>query len=279
MYTYDRRGRGDGGDTAPYAVEREVEDLQVLVETLAAPRSRSVTRPGAVLALETPGITKLVLYEPPFIVDDSPAAARRLRGASEGPCCNGSPGRGRRVLHDHGRRRTAEAIPSVRVPFWPSLEALAHTLWYDGVIMGDNMVGKPLSADRWSSVTIPTLVIAGGASPPSQLNAVQLADVLPNARLLTMEGQTHEVDPTLLAPVLAEFFPRAESRSGGRTMDLDEVARAMIDGNRYMVLGTADEGGRPWVSPVYYAPSGYSELYWVSSGRRSTRATSPRVAS
>jgi Pyridoxamine 5'-phosphate oxidase len=48
-------------------------------------------------------------------------------------------------------------------------------------------------------------------------------------------------------------------------MDLDEVARAIIDGNRYMVLGTADEGGRPWVSPVYFAPSGYSELYWVSS--------------
>src|SRR6266542_908791 len=48
-------------------------------------------------------------------------------------------------------------------------------------------------------------------------------------------------------------------------MDLDEVARAIIDGNRYMVLGTADEGGRPWVSPVYYAPTGYSELYWVSS--------------
>jgi nitroimidazol reductase NimA-like FMN-containing flavoprotein (pyridoxamine 5'-phosphate oxidase superfamily) len=48
-------------------------------------------------------------------------------------------------------------------------------------------------------------------------------------------------------------------------MDLGEVARAIIDGNRYMVLGTADEGGRPWVSPVYYAPSGYSDLYWVSS--------------
>lgn len=48
-------------------------------------------------------------------------------------------------------------------------------------------------------------------------------------------------------------------------MDLDEVARAIIDGNRYMVLGTADDGGRPWASPVYYAPSGYSDLYWVSS--------------
>ena len=47
--------------------------------------------------------------------------------------------------------------------------------------------------------------------------------------------------------------------------ELDRIARAIIDGNRYMVLGTADEGGRPWVSPVYYAPSGYAELYWVSS--------------
>ena len=62
-------------------------------------------------------------------------------------------------------------------------------------------------------------------------------------------------------------------------MDLDEVARAIIDGNRYMVLGTADEGGRPWVSPVYYAPTGYSELYWVSSRRRNTPGTSPGVAS
>ena len=47
--------------------------------------------------------------------------------------------------------------------------------------------------------------------------------------------------------------------------DLAAVARGIIDGNRYMVLGTSDADGRPWVSPVYYAPSGYAELYWVSS--------------
>jgi Pyridoxamine 5'-phosphate oxidase len=47
--------------------------------------------------------------------------------------------------------------------------------------------------------------------------------------------------------------------------DLAAVARAIIDGNRYMVLGTSNAEGRPWVSPVYYAPSGYAELYWVSS--------------
>jgi len=81
------------------------------------------------------------------------------------------------------------------------------SLIYKQVAVRKMPPGKPLSADRWSSVTIPTLVIDGGASPPSIRNAVgQLVDVLPNAHRLTMEGQTHEVDPTLLAPVLTEFF-------------------------------------------------------------------------
>jgi hypothetical protein len=73
--------------------------------------------------------------------------------------------------------------------------------------MGDNMAGKPLPSDRWSTVTNPALVIDGRASPPSLRNAVQaLVDVLPNARRLTLEDQTHEVDPTVLTPVLVEFF-------------------------------------------------------------------------
>jgi nitroimidazol reductase NimA-like FMN-containing flavoprotein (pyridoxamine 5'-phosphate oxidase superfamily) len=47
--------------------------------------------------------------------------------------------------------------------------------------------------------------------------------------------------------------------------DLGAIARAIIDANLYMVLGTADEAGRPWVSPVYYAPAAYREFFWVSS--------------
>jgi pimeloyl-ACP methyl ester carboxylesterase len=213
VYAYDRRGRGDSGDTPSYAVEREVEDLQALVEDAGGTAFAFGHSSGAVLALETavatPGITKLVLYEPPFIVDNSRSPlpddyASHLKELAA------TDRRGEAVEYfmTTGVGVPAEAIPPMREsPFWPSLEAVAHTLWYDGVIMGENMVGKPLSADRWSSVTIPTLVIDGGASPPSIRNAVQqLVDVLPNARPLTMEGQTHEVDPTLLAPVLTEFF-------------------------------------------------------------------------
>ena len=213
VYAYDRRGRGDSGDTPSYAVEREVEDLQALVEDAGGAAFAFGHSSGAVLALEsavaTPGITKLVLYEPPFIVDDSrPPLPDDYVSHLKELAATDRRGEAVEYFMTTGVGVPAEAIPSMREsPFWPSLEAVAHTLWYDGVIMGENMVGKPLSGDRWSSVTIPTLVIDGGASPPSMRNAVQqLVDVLPNARRLTMEGQTHEVDPSLLAPVLTEFF-------------------------------------------------------------------------
>jgi pimeloyl-ACP methyl ester carboxylesterase len=213
VYGYDRRGRGDSGDTPPYAVEREVEDLRALVQHAGGTAFAFGHSSGAVLALEaaleTPGIRKLVLYEPPFIVDDSrpPLLGDFVEHLKE-LTATGRRGEAVEYFMTTGVGAPAEAIPSMREsPFWPSLEALAHTLWYDGVIMGDNMVGKPLTADRWSSVTIPALVIDGGASPPSLRNAAQqVADVLPNARRLTMEDQTHEVDPALLAPVLTEFL-------------------------------------------------------------------------
>ena len=215
VYAYDRRGRGDSGDTPPYAVDQEVEDLRALVEGAGGTAFAFGHSSGAVLALEAaasasaPGITKLVLYEPPFIVDDSrPPLPDDYVSHLKELAATDRRGEAVEYFMTTGVGVPAEAIPSMRESaFWPSLEAVAHTLWYDGVIMGENMVGKPLSVDRWSSVTIPTLVIDGGASPPSMRNAVQqLVDVLPNARRLTMEGQSHEVDPTLLAPVLAEFF-------------------------------------------------------------------------
>lgn len=213
VYAYDRRGRGDSGDTPPYSVEREVEDLQALIEDAGGTAYAYGHSSGAVLALEAAavnaGITKLVMYEPPFIVDDSRPPlpddyVEHLRELAT------SDRRGEAVEYfmTTGVGVPPEALPSIKEsPFWPSLESVAHTLWYDGLIMDDNMAGKPLPTDRWASVTIPTLVIDGGASPPSLRNAVQaIVDVLPNARRRTMDGQTHEVDPTLLAPVLSEFF-------------------------------------------------------------------------
>ncbi len=101
----------------------------------------------------------------------------------------------------------AEVVTQMRqAPMWPGLEAVAHTLAYDATIMGDGS----LPTRRAASVTVPTLVINGGASPAWARNAVQaLADVLPNAQRRTLEGQTHDVAPEVLAPVLEKFFKTA----------------------------------------------------------------------
>jgi pimeloyl-ACP methyl ester carboxylesterase len=90
---------------------------------------------------------------------------------------------------------------------WPEMEKVAHTLAYDGTIMGDNQSGKPLSPKHWASATSPTLVMVGGESETFFQHGTQaLVDILPNARRRTLEGQTHEVAAEALAPVLVEFF-------------------------------------------------------------------------
>ena len=92
-------------------------------------------------------------------------------------------------------------------PMWAEVEKVAHTIAYDGIVMGDNMSGKPLPPGRWTSVTSPTLVMVGGESPPFfQRGTRALADILPDARHRTLEGQSHGVAPEALAPVLVEFF-------------------------------------------------------------------------
>jgi len=90
---------------------------------------------------------------------------------------------------------------------WAGLTAMAPTIAYDNRVMGDTMTGDRASLGRWASVAIPTLVLAGGASPPSMRNAaVALAAVLPDASTTVLGGQTHGAAPDVLAPVLLDFF-------------------------------------------------------------------------
>src|SRR5207302_2070417 len=98
----------------------------------------------------------------------------------------------------------AEAIAGMRqTPVWSLFGSVAPTLAYDNAIMGDGSV----PTERLASITVPTLVMVGGASPTFMQNAAQaVAHALPNAKLRTLEGQTHDVAPEVLAPVLAEFF-------------------------------------------------------------------------
>jgi pimeloyl-ACP methyl ester carboxylesterase len=214
VIAFDRRGRGDSGDTAPYAVEREVEDIEALILSNGGRASVLGHSSGAVLALESartfPGlITKLALYEPPFIVDDSraPLPADYVTNLDD-LVSAGRRGDAVEYFMTMGPGVPAEVVAGMRQePFWSSLESTAHTLAYDGTIMGDTMGGSPAPLRRWASVGVPTLVMDGGASPDWQRHAVRaLVDVLPDARQRTLEGQNHGPDPEVLAPALVEFF-------------------------------------------------------------------------
>jgi pimeloyl-ACP methyl ester carboxylesterase len=213
VFAYDRRGRGDSGDTQPYAVEREVEDLGAIIAEAGGSASVFGHSSGSVLALEAAArglpITKLALYEPPFFVDDSRTPlpsdyATRLAELAS----SGRRGDAVEYFMATGPGVPADAIAEMRRgPSWPAMEALAHTLAYDGMVMGDTMSGSPAPIRRFASVTVPTLVIDGGASPAWARSAVAaIVDVLPNAGRRTLEGETHAANPEALAPVLEEFF-------------------------------------------------------------------------
>ena len=213
VINYDRRGRGDSGDTTPYAVEREVEDIQALIHEAGGLAFVVGGSSGAVLALEAAArglaIKKLALYEPPFIVDDSRAPVPKdyVKQITD----RVTAGR-RGDAVEYFMTRAVDVPPEMvaqmrNAPMWAGMEKMAHTIAYDGVIMGDTMSGKPLPAGRWASVTVPTLVMDGGASPAWMHHAARaIADVLPNAQYRTLEGQTHAVAPEVLAPILEEFF-------------------------------------------------------------------------
>jgi pimeloyl-ACP methyl ester carboxylesterase len=219
VFSYDRRGRNESGDTPPYAVEREVEDINALIGEAGGSVYVFGRSSGAVLALEAAArglaITKLALYEPPLIIDDS----RPPVPADYVPHINELIRKGRRGDAVEHLLTAVVGVPAEFVagmrtePMWPLLEAVAHTIPYDGAITEGLESGRPLPADRvkrWASFTGPTLVIDGGASEQfMHSGADALARVLPNAQRRTLEGQTHDVNAEVVAPVLIEFFRAA----------------------------------------------------------------------
>jgi pimeloyl-ACP methyl ester carboxylesterase len=214
VIAYDRRGRGDSGDTPPYAVQREVEDLAAVIGAVGGSASVFGHSSGAVLALEATargiGVAKLAVYEPPFVVDDArPSLPEDYVARLEGLLAAGERGEAVAYFMRVGPGIPEGVLEGMRgSPMWGEMEALAHTLPYDGRVMRDTVFGRPLPADRWSSVSVPTLVMDGGASPAWQRNAARaLAGLLPNATYRTLEDQTHGVAPEVMAPVLRAFLP------------------------------------------------------------------------
>jgi len=213
VINYDRRGRGESGDTLPYAVAREVEDIAALIELAGGRASLYGASSGCALALEAAQsglpVDKLVLYEPPYVVDDSWApppkdyfeklAAFRTAGDKAGALT---------YFFTASIHMPPEQVDSMKKsPFWPMLEPVGHTIEYDALCMGKEAVeGGLATTNRWDKVSQPVLVVDGDASFPFiAAGADTVAKVLGAGRK-TLPGQGHGPAPEAIAPVVVEFL-------------------------------------------------------------------------
>lgn len=226
VINYDRRGRGDSTDTQPYAVQREVEDIEALIDQVGSPAYLYGLSSGAMLALEAASklptkVTKVVMYEPPLIIDDSrPPVPSDYVEQLKAATAAGKPGDAVEIFMTKAILIPAEFVTQMRTmpmgevfeegvtpPEWAEMESVAHTLAYDGMIMGSLMSGKPLPGGKWASTAAETLVVTGGNSEAFFHNGAKaLVADLPNARHRILEGQDHAVSPAAIAPLLVEFF-------------------------------------------------------------------------
>jgi pimeloyl-ACP methyl ester carboxylesterase len=209
VFNYDRRGRGGSGDTAPYSVEREIDDIDTLVAEAGGSSAVFGYSSGATLALHAAAhglpITKLALYEPPFLVDESrPPPPADLPKQLADAISAGRRGDAVELYQTKYVGIPEDVVAQMRhAPFRPALEAIAHTLVYDATIIGD----LTFPTDLVASIATPTLVIDGENSMPMLRNAARvLTDTLQNGRACTLAGQSHDISPEATAPVLMDFF-------------------------------------------------------------------------
>lgn len=210
VYHYDRRGRGDSGDTLPFAVEREIEDIDALIAEAGGSAFVSGISSGAALAFEAAlalgsKVKKLALYEPPYNDDpdarqawvefrkqlaEALAEGRRADAVGLFMMMLGVPPEGVEEMHQY--------------PMWSMWEAIAPTIGYDATILGQEAAVPVAKA---AGLRVPTLVMSGSESYPFMgATAQALAAAIPDARYRGLEGQTHEVAPEALAPILVEYF-------------------------------------------------------------------------
>jgi pimeloyl-ACP methyl ester carboxylesterase len=207
VINYDRRGRGGSGDEDSYAIEREIADLDSLIQQVGGRAAVFGFSSGAALALAAAAhglaITRLALFDLPLMLQ---APAKRVDHAAALDALVRAGRRGDAVEYF---QRDMVGLPEPLIaqlrhaPFRPDLEAIAHTLVYDATIIGDGQLKSEIARE----VKVPTLAIAAGAAPPFMRETAQaLARLVPDGRALVLEGATHDLVPEVLSPPLLQFF-------------------------------------------------------------------------
>ncbi|MEV6634937.1 alpha/beta hydrolase [Actinoplanes sp. NPDC051470] len=208
VYSYDRRGRGDTVDTAPYSVDREFDDLQALITEAGGSAMMYGTSGGGMIAIQAAArglaITKLALWEVPYILPGTrepiPADYRDQQYALR---ADGRFSDMMELFMLKAALMPAEFVAGMKnAPFWDAMAASASCLTYEADVAAD----FALPSDALKSITIPTLVIDGATIPWITAAAEAIANALPHAHRTTLPGQPHNVDAAAIAPIVTAFF-------------------------------------------------------------------------
>jgi pimeloyl-ACP methyl ester carboxylesterase len=213
VYLYDRRGRGESGDTKPYATEREVEDLAAVLDAAGGSAAIYAISSGVVLALEAanalPGITGMVLYEAPVFTDPSrkPVPADYVQRMDELVARGDNAGAVKHFMQNGIAVPWYVLLMMQVFGMFKKMAPVGPTLPYDTAFVSPLWTYGPIPANRWPNVTMPVLVIGGGKSDTWMQNAQRaIAANLPNAEHRTLVGQNHMVAATAIAPMIKEFL-------------------------------------------------------------------------
>jgi pimeloyl-ACP methyl ester carboxylesterase len=214
VINYDRRGRGESGNTLPFTPQREIEDIAALVAGPAGGRASLLGfSSGGVVALESAAsglpIDRLIMYEPPFVLPGSPfpppprdyvESLERLAASGD---ADAAPAYFMKSLG-----MPPEAIEGAKKsPIWPKMQSIGPTIAYDGRFMFDAYYTAGRFPDRWKKATMPVLVVNGDRSFPFMpMAADAVAKELPNATRTTLPGQDHGPKPDVFAPVIRAFL-------------------------------------------------------------------------
>jgi len=208
VINFDRRGRGESGDTAPYTAEREVEDIAALIAELGGSAALYGHSSGAGLALNAAAaglpISRLILHEPPYSADDESKAAAREMYLEVQRALNEDRRGDAIAMFFKGFGMPPEVIEDMKSD--DRMLRLAGTMHHDFEIMGDNR-GEGVPDDRVKAINVPTLVMCGSESPDFfGIVADRIAELLPNGKQTVLMGQDHGAAADVVAPVIAEYL-------------------------------------------------------------------------
>ena len=209
VYAYDRRGRGESGDTPPYSPAREVEDIAALVEATGGSASLLGLSSGGALALEAAAsglpVTKVVAYEPPYVDDSGQRGGSAHEAHLQRLIAEGHRGTAVKYFMKDMVGAPAPMVAMMRLMpwIWRKLAAVAHTLPYDAAVM----TGFRIPRARFASIGVPALVMNGAKTDPRLRDAARaIVAAIPTAHHRELAGQTHNVKPAVLAPEVVQFL-------------------------------------------------------------------------